>query len=229
MTVDIENQEETKMTENPSKSQVDHPEVEMKEVEEVVVDVEEQTSGWLDRPLSAMVRWDWESMAWIALMLIAAVARFYDVGARAMTHDESLHTLYSYYLYDHGEYVHNPMMHGPFLFHINAFFYALFGDNDSTARLAPVLAGLGVVWMARLMRPYLGRLGALFAGILLAVSPSLLFHSRYIRNDIYIALFTMVWIYGAFRYLDTRRFRWMMVMALGMAFGFISSCLSRPH
>jgi len=187
-----------------------------------VVDVEEQTSGWLDRPLSAMVRWDWESMAWIALMLIAAVARFYDVGARAMTHDESLHTLYSYYLYDHGEYVHNPMMHGPFLFHINAFFYALFGDNDSTARLAPVLAGLGVVWMARLMRPYLGRLGALFAGILLAVSPSLLFHSRYIRNDIYIALFTMVWIYGAFRYLDTRRFRWMMVMALGMAFGFIS-------
>jgi len=191
-------------------------------VEAVESNVEEQTTGWLDQPISTMLRLDWENVAWIVLMIIAIVARFYDVGARAMTHDESLHTLYSFYLYDHGDYIHNPMMHGPFLFHLNAFFYALFGDNDATARLGPVLAGLGVIWMARLMRPYLGRLGALFAGILIAISPSLLFHSRYIRNDIYIALFTMIWVYGAFRYLDTRRFRWVMVMVLGMAFGFIS-------
>ncbi|MCB0083639.1 MAG: hypothetical protein KDE47_22020, partial [Caldilineaceae bacterium] len=64
--------------------------------------------------------------------------------------------------------------------------------------------------------------GALMIGILITISPSLLFHSRYIRNDIYIAFFILVWIYGAFRYLDTQKARWLMVMAMGMAWGFIA-------
>ncbi|MCB0072171.1 MAG: TIGR03663 family protein, partial [Caldilineaceae bacterium] len=171
---------------------------------------------------SDLIRVDWETIAWAVLMVVAAVTRFYNLGARAMSHDESLHTLYSYYLYNAGNYEHNPMMHGPFLFHANALMYALFGDSDATARLVPALFGMGVIWMAYLFRRYVGRTGALMIGILITISPSLLFHSRYIRNDIYIALFTMIWIYGAFRYLDTRRTRWVVVMVLGMAFGFIA-------
>ncbi|MEM7532437.1 MAG: flippase activity-associated protein Agl23 [Chloroflexota bacterium] len=178
--------------------------------------------GFLDRPLAAWLKFDWETIAWIVLMLVAVFTRFYDVGIRAMSHDESLHTLYSYYLYDAGNYEHNPMMHGPLLFHLNALAYFLFGATDTTARIWPVIAGLATIWMARLFRPYIGRLGALMAGVLILVSPSLLFHSRYIRNDIYIAFFTMLWIYGAFRYLDTKSLRWVVVMVLGMAFGFIT-------
>src|SRR5690606_15331443 len=78
------------------------------------------------------------------------------------------------------------------------------------------------------------------AGVMVTISPSLLFHSRYIRDDIYIALFSMIWAYGAFRYLDSRvlsgaagngalrplreqsRLRWLIVMMLGMAFGFVT-------
>ena len=176
----------------------------------------------LDRSLTEWVRLDWETIAWIGLFIVAVISRFYDLGARAMSHDESLHALYSYYLYNAGNYEHNPMMHGPFLFHANALMYTLFGDNDATARIVPALTGLGVIWMARLFRRYIGRTGALITGLLIVISPSLLFHSRYIRNDIYIALFSMIWIYGAFRYLDTRKLKWVMVMVLGMAFGFIA-------
>lgn len=175
-----------------------------------------------DRPLLSLVRLNWETTAWIVLLVLATTLRFVNVGERAMSHDESLHTLYSYYLYDNGKYEHNPMMHGPFLFHMNAIAYFLFGDNDATARLVPVLAGIAVVAMAWLFRRYIGRTGALIAGVLLTISPSLLFHSRYIRNDIYIALFLLIWIYGAFRYLETRQPRWLFVMAMGMAWGFIT-------
>ncbi|MBV7329522.1 TIGR03663 family protein [Chloroflexi bacterium TSY] len=179
-------------------------------------------SGLLDRPLTSMIRLDWETVAWILLIVVAIVTRFYDVGTRAMSHDESLHALYSYYLYDRGDYSHNPMMHGPFLFHVNSVLYFLFGVTDVTARIGPVLAGIATIFVTYGFRNYIGRFGALMAGILIVISPSLLFHSRYIRNDIYIALFTMLWIYGAFRYMDTRRFRYLMIMTLGMAFGFVS-------
>lgn len=182
----------------------------------------QERSALLDRPLAALVSLNWETVAWIALLVVAAVTRFYDLGVRAMSHDESLHALYSYYLYDAGNYEHNPMMHGPFLFHANALMYFLFGVSDYTARIVPALAGMGVVGMAYAFRRYIGRTGALLAAVLLTLSPSLLFHSRYIRNDIYIALFTLIWIYGAFRYLDTRQFRNLVIMTVGMALGFVT-------
>ncbi|MEM7127723.1 MAG: flippase activity-associated protein Agl23 [Chloroflexota bacterium] len=176
----------------------------------------------LDRPVAALLQLNWENVAWVVILLLAVITRFYDLGARAMSHDESLHALYSFYLYDHGDYTHNPMMHGPFLFHANAFAYFLFGDNDTTARIVPVLFGLALIWVARWFRIYIGRWGALLAGILILISPSLLYHSRYIRNDIYIALLTTTWIYSSFRYLDTRERKYLLGVTLSMAFGFIA-------
>lgn len=181
--------------------------------------------GVLDRSFLEVVPITWETLAWAGLLVVSAFARFYELGVRAMSHDESLHALYSYYLYNAGNYEHNPMMHGPLLFHVNALVYFLFGDSDTTARIAPALAGLALIAMVIPYRRYIGRVGALAAGVLVAFSPSLLFHSRYIRNDIYIALFALVWIYAAFRYLEVpndRRMRWLTVMALAMAFGFIT-------
>lgn len=179
--------------------------------------------SWLDRSVMSIVRINWETVAWGILFVVAAVARFYDLGARAMSHDESLHSLYAYYLYDNGNYEHNPMMHGPFRYHITALVYFLFGDSDATARLAPAVMGMGVLWMIYLYRRYIGQVGALAAGVMAAISPSLLFHSRYIRDDIFISFFTTVWIYGAMRYLDVQnrdRYRWLVVMVVSMGLAF---------
>lgn len=188
-----------------------------------------QRTSWLDRPLSSLIAVSWETTIWVGIFLLGIVTRFYDLGTRAMSHDESLHALYSYYLYVNGNYDHNPMMHGPFLFHANALIYFLFGDNDFTARIVPALFGIGVLAMIYALRPYLGRTGAIAAAILVLISPSLLFHSRYIRNDIYIAFDTLVWIFGAFRYLDTRKLRYLVIMMLGMAVGFIAKEVHFMH
>lgn len=182
----------------------------------------ERRSSLLDRPLLGLLQINWETAAWILLLLVAVVSRFYDLGARAMSHDESLHAVYSLDLYRQGSFQHNPMMHGPLLFHANAFIYAIFGVTDATTRISPVLAGLGVLVMTWLYRRWLGRTGALVAGFLLLISPSILFHSRYIRNDIYIAFFGMIWAYGMFRYLEDRRTKWLYVMTTGMVFCFIA-------
>ena len=130
------------------------------------------TPGWLDRPLAAVFPVRWETLIWIGIFVVGAVTRFYMLDVRAMSHDESLHALYSYYLYANGNYDHNPMMHGPFLFHANALMYFLFGDSDYTARLWPAIFGMGVIWMMYLLRTYIGRTGAIVAGLLVVISPS---------------------------------------------------------
>ena len=193
--------------------------------EQTLVTAEQTPNSWLDRSVGTLVRVNWETVAWAILLIVAAVARFYDLGARAMSHDESLHSLYAYYLYDAGNYEHNPMMHGPFRFHITALVYFLFGDSDTTARLAPALMGMGVLWVVYFYRRYIGRVGAFLAGVMVAISPSLLFHSRYIRDDIFMSFYTVVWVFAIARYLDVqteRRFRWVWGMVLAMAFAFIT-------
>ncbi len=178
--------------------------------------------SWLDRPLAAFPAWRWETVIWVGLVLLAAVLRLYNLGARGMSHDESLHTMYGYYLFNEGRYEHNPMMHGPFRFHMTALSYFLFGASDFSSRLVPALLGTSLVGLMYAFRRWIGRSGALVAAVLITVSPSLLFHSRYIRDDIFIATFTTLWALGAFRYLETRRYRWLMLMVLAMGFSFVT-------
>lgn len=174
----------------------------------------------LDKSLLETLHLNWETFAWAILLILAIFSRFYELGERGMSHDESLHAVYSLDLYRSGSYRHDPMMHGPFLFHANAFIFFLFGVSDATARVMPALAGIGTVAMAWFFRRWIGRTGALLAGVLILLSPSLLFHSRYIRNDIYIVFFAMVWIYGMFRFVEERRIKWLYLTVAAMALGF---------
>ena len=178
------------------------------------------STGFLDSSLLGIVRANWETVAWAVILIVAVVSRFYALGARGMSHDESLHAVYSLDLYRSGNYQHNPMMHGPFLFHANAFIYFLFGVSDATARVMPALAGIGTIIAAWFYRRWLGRTGALLTALFLLFSPSLLFHSRYIRNDIYIVFFTMMWIYGMFRFIEDRKMKWLYLTVTAMALGF---------
>ena len=157
-----------------------------------------------ERPLASFLRLNWETTIWIAILVVGAIARFVMLDPRAMSHDESLHTLYAYYLYANGNYDHNPMMHGPFRYHLTAFFYFLFGDSDYTARMVPALFGMGVIGMMYFLRTYIGRRGAIFAAVMVTVSPSLLFHSRYIRDDIFMAFWTCSGSLGRSATCDTR-------------------------
>jgi len=167
-----------------------------------------QKSWILDRPLAELLKPNWEKAIYLLIFLLAVVSRFWDLGARAMSHDESLHALYSYYLYSGSGYVHSPMMHGPFLFHANALIYFLFGDNDFTARIMPALFGVFLVMSPLLLRRWLGRTGAVIASVLLLVSPSILYYSRYIRNDVYMCVWIILLIAALFYFMEDRKPGW---------------------
>lgn len=171
--------------------------------------------SWLARVYTL----NWEVIAYTVIAVIAVVSRFWDLGVRVMSHDESLHTYYSWRLYDAGDYSHTPLMHGPVLFHAVAFFYFLFGPSDFSARIYAAVLGILIVLFPLLLRRWLGKIGAVLASIGLLVSPMMLYYSRYIREDIPNIFYLLVMFYAALRYLDDenpRRPVWMIVFSGSM-------------
>jgi uncharacterized protein (TIGR03663 family) len=170
---------------------------------------------WLDRPLLEAL--DWEKALYIAFFLIAVVSRFWDLGARVMSHDESLHTYFSYNLATGKGFSHTPLMHGPFLFHITALSYFLFGDSDFTSRIAPAIFGIVLVMLPYFLRRWLGRKGALITSFMLLISPSILYHARYIRQEEFILVWTLLTALCTWRYLTTRKAGWLIGMSVVLA------------
>ena len=151
---------------------------------------------------------DWWAIAYIIIFALAIISRLYMLGDRAVSHDEMTHAKFSWNLYAGRGFRHDPLMHGTLLFEVTAFIYFLFGVSDFTARLYAALTGIALVMTPLLFRKWLGRIGALSMAVLLLISPSITFYSRYTRHDIPIILFVTLLLWTVLQYLDTGNKRW---------------------
>ena len=168
-----------------------------------MLDHTQKQTSWLDKPLFNNLTVNWETLIFTVIILLAFVTRFYDLESRVMSHDENSHVYYSWQLSRGGGYAHTPMTHGPYQFHIVALSYFLFGDNDFTARIPAALFGIAMIGFLWYYRRYLGKAGTLVAAGLTLISPFLLYYARYVRNDIFAALFGIIMIWAILRYLET--------------------------
>jgi uncharacterized protein (TIGR03663 family) len=146
-----------------------------------------------------------ELAAWALLVAAALVLRLLDLGDRPFHHDESQDAYFSWIFFTRGDYRYDPLLHGPLRFYLTAAAYGLFGDSDTTARLAPALMGTLMVPLPYALRAQIGRAGALAAGVLLAFGPTYLYFSRFAREDIYIACITLGLLVVTFRFLARPR------------------------
>lgn len=183
--------------------------------------VEERTN-WLDRPVLPILKLDLEKTLYWVFILLAILSRFWLMGDRAMSHDESLHTYYSWNLYQGGGYSHTPLTHGPFKFHIMALIYSFFGADDFTSRISTALFGIALVALPYVFRRWLGRTGALITSFMILISPSLWYHARYIRDEAYMLVWVMLIAWGIFGYLHDKATKWLYLIAGAAAFAFIS-------
>ncbi len=181
----------------------------------------QQEDNALSRVLSHRITLNWETLVYVVIFLLAVFTRFYILEERVMSHDESLHTRFSYNFFAEGGFQHTPLMHGPILFHTTAFSYFLFGDNDFSSRIYTALLGVMMVMFPLLFRRWLGKWGAILASTMLLISPLILYYNRYIRHDTPSILCAMVMAYCILMYINgSPRFRrracWLYIFAAAM-------------
>jgi uncharacterized protein (TIGR03663 family) len=179
------------------------------------------------------------------IILLAAILRFWGLGDKPLHHDESLHAYYALQLMKNdlqnwlscfnnlggGCYTYDPLVHGPFQFHAIALVYQISqwlhapdnGVNTTTVRIAAATLGTVLVGLPYFVRDYLGRVGAIVACFLLAVSPSMVYFSRFAREDIYLACFTLLLVVAVARYIRDRKMRWLIIAASAFSLAYATA------
>lgn len=181
------------------------------------------------------------AVAFWGVILLGAILRFWGLGDRPLHHDESLHGYFALQLLHNNIeqwsscfksssacYRYDPLLHGPFQFHAIAVVYIIaqllgvadHGVNTTTVRIAAALLGTVIVALPYFLRNYLGNIGAWLACFLLAVSPSMVYFSRFAREDVYMACFTLLLVVAVAQYLQTRRMFWFIMAAAAFALSY---------
>ena len=176
--------------------------------------------SFFDRPLAIALPIDRELALYIVLVAIGAILRLWDLGSRMLHHDESLHAVYSYLFYIGRGYEHDPMLHGPFQFHWYAFWQFLLGATDATVRVGNSVLGIALISLPYFFRRYMGRNPALVAAALIAFSPTLLYFSRFAREDMPTLWWSALVVLFVVKYLHKQEPRWMYLTAGALALAF---------
>lgn len=169
-----------------------------------------------------MNRWG----ALVALLLAVAGAlalRLPQLDVRPLHNDEAVNAIKVSELWQHGKYRYDPdEFHGPTLHYFSLPFLWLSETrnanelNEATLRLAPVTFGVALILVLLLFADGLGRQAIVWAAVFIAVSPAMIFYSRYFIHEMLLVFFTALALGAGWQYCRTGLARWAVVAGLGV-------------
>ncbi len=132
-------------------------------------------------------------------LILLVLFRFYGLELRPIHHDEAVNGWFVDGLFTRGYYIYDPEnYHGPFFFYVLAFFEKVFGRSLASLRIPAVLFGIGLTFVPFAFRRWIGFRAAWIGAAALAVSPAMVFFSRYsIHETAFVlscVLFVRVWL-----------------------------------
>jgi uncharacterized protein (TIGR03663 family) len=161
------------------------------------------------------------------LLAVAAVAlalRVPDAGTRPLHNDEAVNATTLATLFTEGRYVYDPHeYHGPTLHYFSLPGLWLSGASspaeftDFRLRLVTIFFGTALVLATGLFMNGLGRPATLAAAALTAISPAMLFYSRYFIHEMLLVVFTALLLGASWRWWQTRKLAW--AITAGVALG----------
>ncbi len=157
-----------------------------------------------------------ERLAWLAIGFAAAALRLAGLGSRTFDPAEAQQAVAAL-----GAAGLPAVGTSPLLLSLQRVSFMLLQSNELLARIWPALAGVALVLLAYQLRGELGRVGALGAAALLAVSPLLVFWSRSATGESFTLLAAMLLIVALSR--ARRCDPWVIWGAVGLALLVLSS------
>ena len=157
-------------------------------------------------------------------VILALVLRLPRLHQRPMHTDEAVHAAKFGRLLEQGVYTYDPYeFHGPtlnYLTLIPAWLSSakkLTEIDEFTARIVPVFFGLLLVLLSLLMVHGLGPGVTVCAVLLTAISPAMVFYSRYYIQETLLVCFSFASIVCGYRYTQSKNIIW--VLLAGMSLG----------
>lgn len=141
------------------------------------------------------------SLLVLAILIGAFFLRTYEIELRPLHHDEGVNFHFlkeigakGYYPYSHLNY------HGPSYFYLSKLFLNIFGENELGLRLGSIVSGMVLVALPFFIMESLGVGFALLTAAFLALSPSLVFHSRYAIHEMLFLLLSIWFAVANFKW-----------------------------
>ena len=159
----------------------------------------------------------------LGLALLAALAlRCALPEVRPLHNDEGVNAVKFARLWTGGGYEYDPNEHhGPTLPYFTLALGRLTGARDLDAftdtrlRLVDVAFGVGLILLLPLVADGLGRRATLWAALFLALSPAMVFYSRYYIHEMLLVAFSALAGGAAWRYWRTRQPAWALLAGAG--------------
>lgn len=141
-----------------------------------------------------------------AITLLAAFLRFYWLELKPLHHDEGVNGFFLMNLFRDGVYKYDPSnYHGPTLYYVALAFTKTFGLNTISIRSSTAIFGLLTVILAFFLKDYIGKIGSLAAALFLALSPGMVFISRYFIHELLFVFFSFGIVVGVLYFLEKRK------------------------
>lgn len=141
--------------------------------------------------------------------LITAVAtflRFWQLELKPLHHDEGVNGHFLITLFREGIYKYDPSnYHGPTLYYISLAFTKVFGLETLPVRWSVAIFGVLTVVLMFFLKDYLGRIGSLAAATFLALSPGMVYISRYFIHEILFVFFSLAVVVSVLYFIEKRR------------------------
>jgi uncharacterized protein (TIGR03663 family) len=164
------------------------------------------------------------ALVFLAIAAIAAGFRFPQLAARPMHADEGVNGDKVGVLLEQGRYEYSTVdFHGPTLYYAALAMARLHGVtdyhelNEAVLRSVPAMTGVLLVAAHFCLIPYLGFAAAAWAALFTAVSPAMVYYSRYFIHENLLVLFTFGAILAVLAYLRRPAVVWAVVA--GAMFG----------
>jgi len=137
---------------------------------------------------------DW--MFW-TILLLATALRFFLLGIKPPHFDEGINGWFVDQMLKNGFYKYDPTnYHGPLHFYVLFLSQNLLGRNLWALRLPVVLISVASVWLVMRFDRVLPRSVARLAALAMAVSPGFIFYGRYSIHEVWLLLFSMMFVLG---------------------------------
>jgi len=155
-------------------------------------------------PERAQIDWVWYLVC-SAVVAVAGFLRFFALGLKPFHHDEGVNGHFLMGLFREGVYKYDPAnYHGPTLYYITLWFTKAFGLETLPVRWSVAIWGLLIVVLALFLRRYIGRVASIFAGLFLALSPGMVYISRYFIHEMFFVFLALALALSVVLFMEKR-------------------------